>query len=331
MNYYMGIDMGGTKCEALICDENANIVAHGICYGTEVAKEQPNTDPRGKNGLGRSYEAINKAFMRAYDALPEKGDLYITHNGMISYLERILIENKINYKAAYMDDEAVAVYYAANVNKGYLALVGTGAFCYYLNGLDRLYFDGLGPNLGDYGGGFAIGHAAVKAVARSEWDPEYRTSLSEIINKQIIGELTNSLGRKIVSKFYEMPERNFVASFAKAVSEEAEKGDKISRQILEKAAMDFGNTVRCLIKNIRPNKENLPIICNGSIITKSKVYFDTFKKYCNEHFDNEIRICPLTSVFGNVFYSMSQHGKFDKDEYYAKLICSASQWKNKIN
>lgn len=319
MNYYMGIDAGGTKCEALICNENAEIIADEFCYGDEVESDEIN-DVRGKNGKGRSFEAVNKAFKRAYDKLPDKGNLYITNNSFLLNLKKYIKSENIEYNALYHNDESEAIYNAANVEKAYFALVGTGAFAYYLNGYDRMYFDGLGPHLGDYGGGFSIGLAGARAAGRSEWAPEYRTSLAERINEYIAHKKNNSLGRDIVNFFYEMPERNEVAFFAKMVSEEAEKGDRVCTEILQEAGRAMGNTMRCLIKYIRPCEEKLPIICNGSIITKCRIYQDAFIEYCREHFDNEIKICSLSSVYGLVMNSVKQHGETNAENFYNLLL-----------
>ncbi|MBQ0104712.1 MAG: hypothetical protein KBT47_01590 [Armatimonadetes bacterium] len=315
MKYFMGIDAGGTKCETVICDEAGHIAGRGICYGTEITAEE-----KGSGGMGRSPEAMFSSFMKAYENIPENAQLYITYNQSLPVLEKFLKDKNINYRALYAADEPEAIYNAANIEKGYLALVGTGAFGYYYNCGKRFYFDGLGPNLGDFGSGFYIGYKAVKAVAISEWDEKYRTSLAPILNKVILGKEYNNYGSDLVRYYIDMPSRNEVAKWTKYVNEEAEKGDRISIEILKEAGRNFGNTMRCLVKNVRPCEEKLPIICAGGVMTGCRYFREAFIEYCNENIENEVRMCPLSSVYGNVFKSAKQAGVEDTDRFYSNLL-----------
>ncbi|MBQ0105842.1 MAG: hypothetical protein KBT47_07390, partial [Armatimonadetes bacterium] len=208
----------------------------------------------------------------------------------------------------------------------YIASAGTGAFAYYMNTENRFYFEGMGPNLGDYGSGFRIGHKAVRAVSVNEWGEEFKTSLAPIINKKILGKETNSYGQDLVNIFFDLPERNYVAALAEPVVQEAEKGDRIAKEILTEEAKLFGRTVCVLVKNVRPCKEKLPIICSGSIF-KSNLYKETFVQYVKEKIDNPIIFCSFSLVYGYIMNSVLGENSLDKNEYYEKLKNNAGKFR----
>ncbi|MBQ7258220.1 MAG: hypothetical protein IJS60_11080 [Abditibacteriota bacterium] len=323
MKYFIGIDVGGTKCETVVCNENADIVGYGIAYGSECANQSVLTDPRGRGGMGRSLECIQKSFLRATENVDLNEDIYITYNQPISYFIPFLKERKVNFNSIIHAAEPEGIFRAANLDRCYLALSGTGAFTYLCEKDDRLYFDGLGPNLGDYGSGFYIGHKAYKAAALDEWGPEFKTSIARRINKAVLGRENNHYGNDLVPYFFEMPDRNFIAEFSKIVSEEAEKGDRIAKEILVDSGRLLGRTLRCLVKNVRPRPDNLPVVCSGSVLTKCRIFKEAFIEYCREHIpENELIFCPLDSVYGHLMNSVIQEGSLNKDEFYNKLLIS---------
>ena len=323
MKFFIGIDAGGTKCETVVCNEKADVIGYGLFYGSDCVNDENFTDSRGRGGLGRSQECVQKSFSKAIKDIDLTADFYITYNQSVSFFIPFLEKLNINYKFVLNSNEPEGILRAANMDRCYLALSGTGAFTYLYDDNERFYFDGLGPNLGDYGSGFYIGHKAVKAVAISEWSDEFITSMAPRINKMILGKENNNYGNDLVRYYFELPDRNFVAEFSKIVSEEAEKGDRIAKEILEESGRLLGRTLYCLVKNVKPRPYNLPVVCSGSVLTKCNIYKKAFIEYCKEKIpENNLIFSPLSQVYGHLMKSVVQEGSIDKDVFYKKLLLS---------
>ena len=76
--YFLGIDPGGTKCEAVLCDENANIIGFGRYTFADIKGANPyETDSRGRGGLGRSKEAILGSVKQAIAGVEDTSSMYV--------------------------------------------------------------------------------------------------------------------------------------------------------------------------------------------------------------------------------------------------------------
>jgi N-acetylglucosamine kinase-like BadF-type ATPase len=77
----------------------------------------------------------------------------------------------------------------------------------------------------------------------------------------------------MVEYMLEARDRSEIASLAKLVDDEATKGDCIANQILEDAADDIAETVRCVVESLRLAEEALPLIGTGSVTVRSSTYW----------------------------------------------------------
>jgi len=320
--YFLGIDPGGTKCEAVLCDENANIIGFGRYTFADIKGANPyETDSRGRGGLGRSKEAILGSVKQAIAGVEDTSSMYVCAAKYSEQIKSFFNEAHIKYGNIYTTNEAQAIMSAAGLDYAYIALAGTGAFTYYYTPDEEFYFDGLGPNLGDFGGGCYIGHKGIKAAAISEWSSEYNTSIATKVNLKYLNKTTNNLGADLVPIFFELPDRSEIASVAVIVDEEATKGDPIAIDILKDAGRAIANTVRCLATNIRPYKEKLPIVCSGSVITKSKYYKESFIQAINEFLPGyEIIFLDIPQAYGQMICAVKKYNQIDVKEFYNNLM-----------
>jgi N-acetylglucosamine kinase len=170
--------------------------------------------------------------------------------------------------------EAAAALALVGEEVGVVVLAGTGAF---VRGRTRdgreLHLDGLGPMLGDYGGGYQIGSLAVRAVAKSRWHPRHQTSLTAPIHRAC-GVNDGEAPEPTLIRFMHAPrDRAEIASFAELVNEEAEAGDRIAREILEQAATAISETLRDLVDRLGIAQEEYAMVGTGGVATGSRIYW----------------------------------------------------------
>ena len=181
MRCVLGLDSGGSKCDALVATEDGVVIGWGH---VDVLDPRSGRDDRG--GSGRSRRTVRQA---AQDALRDItcDELHVTCLGgavPLGFWRRADVGRVLLHPAA----EHNAAFTLVGERCGVVALAGTGAFAYgrTRDGRD-LHLDGLGPLLGDYGSGYHIGSMAIRAAAKSRWHPRWKTALEETVTDAIGG------------------------------------------------------------------------------------------------------------------------------------------------
>ena len=270
MRYVLALDAGGTKCDALFVQEDGRVLGWG-----HVGAESANNG-RTFVGFGRDPRSINQAIQQAMngarcDELDLTGfayrlplDVFSEENFRLLHLHRIF-----EYEPAYVLLEEPA---------GIIALAGTGALVFTRTRDGReLHLDGLGPQLGDFGGGYQIGLLGLQATAKAGWHPRHQTSLAPRI-MQVIKEERDILYHEALIEFMLTPrDRTDIASFARIVDEEARTGDRIAIGILQKAADDLAETVWDAVHQLGIADEDYPVIGLGSIALKSEIFWERLR------------------------------------------------------
>lgn len=328
--YFLSLDPGGTKCEAVLTDENANILNYYKSNHTlkEIAKIFAEKPYISRYGIGRSTDVIKETLNEITKNINKNEKISLVACSMPSNIIPLINELKLNVENNFYTSEFEYAMKAEFIETGYMALAGTGALCFYGNSNNSFCIDGLGPNIGDFGGGCYIGKKAIKASAKSQWHPDYYTSLGEKINEIFLNKKDNNNGLDLIRVFSEKPERSVIASLSKTVNEEAEKGDRISVEILEEAAWQISETLRCLAYLTETENEEYPVVCTGSIMVKSDIYFNAFKNNVRKFLPKaDIRRISLPPCFGGIMYIINKLNIPDKYEYYCKLKENAKKSK----
>lgn len=321
---FISLDPGGTKCEAVLCNEKAEILTYCnlVPKDTEEIQKTAEIDPRTlKIGFGRSNAIITKALKHLLQYSDLNKNTYILTSSMQYEVKKIAASLNPNLEVLEFMNEFSYALSCELKDKAYMALAGTGALCRCGTIEDNVEIDGLGPNLGDQGGGAYIGLKAIKAVAKSEWHPDFATSLSKRINNYFLDSDTNNMGKSLVPYFFESPQRTILASLSKIVNEEAEKGDRIATEILQDSGKALAETFRCLLYQYKsPDKYNLPVICTGSILVHSDIYFNTFKNEVKKIMpDSEVNRISVPPCYGGIIQLAKIYSDTDINIYYQKL------------
>lgn len=265
--YFLAIDSGGTKCDALLVGSDGTAIGWGHCNVND-----PDSG-RGVGGSGRSMQSVSRAVQQSLEDVTCDEFQVVT---WIKHLSERVVETLVPGRIElHKIGEGDAVFALAGCNCGIVVLAGTGAFVFGSTRDGRsLWLDGLGPLLGDYGSGYHIGLLGVRAAARSSWHPRHETSLAVVVPSACKAYQPGQSNFNLVRYMLESRDRAEIASLAKLVNAEANAGDSVSRQILEEAASAIAETLRDVVDRLKMAEEDYPMIGAGSVASGSKIYWE---------------------------------------------------------
>ena len=246
MNYYLGIDGGGSKTKAVLTDAKGTVAAtaegNGINFnaiGMEKARENL------KDVIDRltgSFPAQISAAVIGCAALSGRADAQITDalcSGIVP-CSRVLLDSDVFIAQQAIPGEGPKA----------IAICGTGSMAsvLYPDGR-RACAGGWGHLLGDEGSGYAIAVEAVKAALKASEGAGPQTALTEALlsffHLRNISDIINYFYSPAVS-------RDRIASFAPAVFACAGTGDAVAEKIITTQAEAFAHTVSPLLREL-PN------------------------------------------------------------------------------
>jgi len=269
MRCILGIDSGGTKCHAMLVRDDGTLLGFG---GTESPSSSEYVI---FGGFGRTREAISKAVTQALGTTrcEELHIASVNSNQPAGFLAQWPVTK---VKVHYVTEPGAALALAGETS-GIVALAGTGVLVFGRTRDNRaLSLDGLGPFLGDHGGGYQIGHAVLRAAAQSKWHSRRSTAFAEAVHKACGGQGGDILGKSLVAYTASPHDRSEIAYLARFAISAAADGDTIARDIMEKAAEDLASTVRDIVDALAMKGESYPLIGTGGIIAHSNLYWDHF-------------------------------------------------------
>lgn len=276
MRCVLGIDGGGTKCHAMLARDDGQVLGWGKSDEKDGLPQRPVF-----GGRGRSHSSTLKAVREAIGAT-HYDELHIASVSRILPLDflRNLHPTKIQVHSTSESDAAFA---QAGETCGIVALAGTGAIVYGLTRDGRVeYMDGLGPLVGDHGGGYEIGLRAIRAAAQSGWHPRHRTSLANDVFAVCGARENDSRGFSLIGYMIEQRDRSEIAGLAKVVNAAANRGDAVACRILQDSAAELASTVHDAVDNLRMADEDYALIGTGGIITHCEIYWTHFCKLIAE-------------------------------------------------
>ncbi len=315
----LGIDPGGSKCEALIVREDGEAIGYG--------RQPDGSDELEPNfgGAGRTRSATLASIRQAAGG-ETCDELHCCPGaclaGYISAVAEILLgpgreaREHIHIHGAAEWDLPMA---AAGASAGIVVVAGTGALVWGTTRDGRsIGLDGLGPDLGDHGGGYQIGLQGLRAVAAADWHPRRATSLVEPVMSAC--GLAGASPRNLIGYLASRPDRSRVASIAEIVTEAAETGDAIARSILESAADDIAETVRDVADTLGMTRDEYAVVASGSVATKSAIYWERLCERIRE-FAPLFRPCipDLPPVAGGVLIAAQKMGIGTGPEFRGRL------------
>lgn len=269
LNYYGGVEGGGSHSKMVIIDQNGSVVGRSQCGGTNHWLIGRDECLRRLSGLVR--DAKQSAGIDANTPLAALG---MSLSGADKLAERVALMDGLRAldPAASMHmhictDTYGAIATASNQG-GVVVIAGTGSNCTLVNRDGSIAnCGGWGHAMGDEGSGFSIAHTALKYVFDAEdhfIKPEFDISY---VRDQMYSYFEVASRSDMLPHLYTGFNKSKFADFTRNVVEGAKLGDKLCLHVLAKAGRDLGQHLVAISSKINDDmkQHGLRIVCVGSI------------------------------------------------------------------
>ncbi len=251
-DYYMALDTGGTKCDAVLFDGQGHILSHILTKGGGPMDI-------GLQAAGDNTVAVLRKLGEKIPGGKPAASVYCSIAGDDYYRGQLdaYIRPRIEAGALRIWDDGECIITATLGRKdGGGMIAGTGASLFIRSGSVYKHIGGWGYLLDSTGSGYTMGQRALRAVIREADGRGEKTLLTDLIGREMGVRPSENLPAIYAGG------RPYIASFAHCVFEGRRLGDKVSREI-------FDWTVDCLAEftfAAAPYFEGeIPIALNGGI------------------------------------------------------------------
>jgi len=260
VRYVLGIDGGGTKTACVILDHRKNVIGQGRAASSN------------RNSVGD--EVARAHVTRAiHDALAaanlQTSDIQAMCAGMAGVdrpLERSIIHGWFTelfpgIPVLIHNDALIALASGTGGELyGVVVISGTGMIVYGIdaNGQTRRA-GGWGPLFNDKGSSYAIGSAALAAIAQAVDGMGPTTTLEGAL----LDYLDLNMPQALISWAYSDLSWAHIAELGPLVVECAQQGDGVALAIIEEAAVDLAAAVEHVVRNLNLLNEPISIVLSG--------------------------------------------------------------------
>ncbi|MGG1660077.1 N-acetylglucosamine kinase [Brevibacillus sp. NRS-1366] len=312
--WFIGIDGGGTKTRAAICDGTGQVLA--LASG------------EASNPLSRPWGEVERTLRTCIADVREQagvseGDvagLYIGLGGADRPRVKAMIQNAFAdswQERLFIDNDAVAALYAGTWGRpGIVLICGTGSIAYAVSEQGtRQRVGGWGYLIGDEGSGFDLGRKAAAAVLRAYDGRGKETLLTELFLTHYGVERPDEL----ISMIYEASNpRMALAQTSALVEQAAALGDAIAAELISQAAdflIELAST--CLAKRTEP----LPVVLAGGLLTAQTM----LRQQLIEKAPFATVIPTVSPVIGSLVAAMTRKGCHLDEETIKQLQASGTK------
>src|SRR5687767_2577851 len=242
--HVLGIDAGGTKTVCFLADERGHILAESRGGGA-------NLQAAGELEVEKVLHRVMDDALGDHDIRPAAICLGIAGVDRDDDAEAVRgIMRRIGFKTRTLvvNDALIALVAGAGDRPGVVVVAGTGSIAYGRDAAARAArAGGWGYLLGDEGGGFWIGRAALSAVVRQFDGRGPSTRLTELVLSQMGLTSPTELIHEI---YYRDLHRHAIAGLAALVEDAAEAGDAVAGSILTRAGTELAAAAASVIARL---------------------------------------------------------------------------------
>ena len=289
--FYLGVEGGGTKSTAILCDANDKVIAQ-------------------RTGKALSYQVLGQkqakenlaALLQPFLKKTYKGKLYAVFGfaGLNSKAEKIIytsIAKDVLPRTATFDavnDAEISLEAECpNEKNRILVISGTGASVFGQSGSKKTKAIGWDLVFGDEGSGYTIGLKTLKAAIQSFDGRGKKTVLEKLVLKKIgatrMDEATAKAHKTIEKNKYVM--KSYIASFAPLVDIALAKNDPVAISIREDTIQELVQGVDAVAQRLAIQNKDFCLGFTGSVWKlpglKSKFKSTLQKKYPKIRFSTE--------------------------------------------
>lgn len=298
--FYLGIDGGGTKTEAVLCDERG-CVLHRQLVGATNANDV---------GIDTAVERLSSLIRQAHEYLAreEQGTCKLSVFGGIAGALNQRDALLAGLESVFPDDDLDIYSDAINLmsselpyGDGCCMICGTGSVCFVRRGEEVHRIAGWGYLLDRAGSGFSMGREALEAALRTRDGRGDATLLT--------GAVSEKLGAPPWEKLSEIYEggKPFIASFAPCVLQCAEEGDRVAFEILYRESLYLAECLEAAYNRIGMWESTLNVVLGGGLFHASSELISLIKQ--NVTVPVNLTLATAPPVFGAVWEAVRKFGE----------------------
>lgn len=273
MDYFVGIDGGGTKTVGILANAEGEIV-------TKVQAGPSNYHVIGiEQTHAVLFEIISKLSTYIENIELQSIPVCIGMAGLGREDDRIVIgkicdEIGINEARILTHDAHIALVGGTGKQAGVIVISGTGSIVYGINENGKeVRAGGWGYLLGDEGSGYDIALTGLQSIARTADKRGQPTLLTDLILKRLDLNTPNDLIR-----WTHTASRDEIAQLAGSVFEAAEMGDKIAIQNIDNAFSELACAVETVTVQLDFTQQ-FDIVFSGGILLNQQLLADKLQRW----------------------------------------------------
>jgi N-acetylglucosamine kinase-like BadF-type ATPase len=259
----LGVDGGNSKTDVALADANGALLARVL--GPTVSHQVIGARAGGE----RLAELVNEARARAGlndKQVPRVGTYCLAGADFPSDMRKIKRELK---RHALADDELLLNDCFAPLRAG--AVKGWGVVLICGQGINAAgigptgrtaRFAGIGDLSGDWGGGGGLGQEALALAIRARDGRGRRTSLERVVAEHFSRRTPEQV---MLAMYEDRLSSARLNELAPAVFREAERGDQVARDLIDRLADELAAMANALIRRLRVTREEVDIVLAGGV------------------------------------------------------------------
>jgi len=257
--YVLGIDAGGTKTVCLLADESGRVLAEARGGGA-------NLQAAGELEVEKVLHRVMEDALGERDIRPDAiclGIAGVDRAGDADAVRGIMRRIGVKTRVLVVNDALVALTAGAGDGPGVVVVAGTGSIAYGRDDGGRAARSGgWGYLLGDEGGGFWIGRAALAAVVRQYDGRGPATLLTDLV----LDEMHLSNPTELIHAVYDRGlHRRAIAGIASIVQLAGDRGDAVAAEILTHAATELTAAAASVITRLGMRGDVFRTVLAGGI------------------------------------------------------------------
>lgn len=305
MNYYLGVNGGGSGTDLLLADQVGKVLAQaktGPLSFVAVSKSQALENL--KAGLEEVTADLGPEDEIIYAVLGVASvDTEFEEELVAQAVQPILEKYNVN-QFTVINDAIVALVNATDKENALVLVSGTGSNCYGENEQGEVAkASGFDYLLSDQGSGYAIGLAGLKAGLKSADGRGKKSSLEQQILKHFqvkdYAQLKNKIYQPNLTK-------SQVAELALLVFDGLDQGDLVCQQIVDKAVHELWQMVQAVAEKLEfDSKQDFDLVLEGSV-AQSAVVVQGLKQRLEQNYLQASIVLPHQSaVYGALELAMT--------------------------
>lgn len=263
LNYYMGVDGGGSKTYALIVDEQGTVVGKGHSGNGnhQIGYEEA------KRNIRESAEmALSQAGLTQQDIAFAYFGLAGADREADYRILRPMIAELGFPRHAINCDTMIAMRAGTDRPYGIVLICGTGINSAGVNPAGEfIQVGGFSYTYGDYGGGGALCVEALRAVIRA-WDGREPATL---LTPLVLAELGYDSVQAMYDDYLDH-EKSPPLHLAKLLFEAAAQGDGVAIRILREQGVELGKSVQAIVNKLGMSNDSFDVVLAGSIVVRGE-------------------------------------------------------------